>query len=1222
MNRNIAILSALLILTGCSNSDKTIPSESKIESTALGWTTVRDGLRAAPLASRSGGGNATRFTSLSVSETGLDFAHNWKPPADYKFEIYNSLPGGGVCIGDFDGDDFPDVYLTQTHVGSRLYKNLGEMRFKDVTELAGLTSVSTGQGASFVDIDNDSDLDLYVCNKDQPNQLFINNGDGTFTDEAASRGVDFVGNSVMMAFADYDHDGDLDGYLVTNRRDDSNLDIAQPEINEDGTYTIPEDSHEFVDVIVDREGKSRVIRAAQYDHLYQNNGDGTFTDISKTAGLVGNYWGLSAVWWDFDRDGWMDIYVSNDFYSPDQLYRNNGDGTFTDVAKTALPHTPWYSMGADVADINNDGWFDFIGSDMSGTNHYKQKASMGDMGATGWFLVHPTPRQYMRNALYLNTGTPRFMEIAQMAGVANTDWTWSLKFADFDEDGWTDLYVTNGMNRDWTNSDIRNASNAADSESERMRIWLESPQRRDANIAFKNVGGLRFEKVADRWGLADEKVSYGAALADLDRDGDLDIVVNNAEEVTSLYRNDTQDTHRILVRLQGKTANRHGIGAIVIVDGKQSRVVTTAQGYMASNETLIHFGLGSREALERLEVHWPGGQIQRYEDLPADHYYLVTENSNVTVPNSAREPIYKPSDVLAQATHRESPFNDYARQPLLPNQLSQLGPGLACGDVNGDGSVDIYLGGASGGSGKLLIRTDDQYAPASVDAFETDSECEDMGALFLDVDGDADLDLYVVSGGVECEPGDDVLRDRLYINDGKGEFVAAPDNTLPSLRDSGGSVSSADFDRDGDLDLFVGGRVIPGEYPLPPESRLLRNHDGKFTDVTDALAPGLRKSGLVTSSLWSDVDADGWLDLLITHEWGPIVLYRNQAGKLTNATAQAGLEERRGWYNSISNADVDRDGDMDYLVGNFGWNTKYHASVENPTLLYYGDFENAGRRRLVEAEFENETLFPVRGKSCSTNAMPFLGKKYTKFHDFAIASLQDIYTPDRLETSHRFEANTLDSGTLINDGSGKFTFIPFPTLAQAAPIFGIVSTESNGDGIPDVIVAQNFYGPQPETGRFDGGVSLVLTGNGDGSFNAMRPNLSGVVVPGDAKAACLADLNDNGHPELIITTNDGPCHTFTLGDKPQGFLKITLQGKAPNHHAIGSRLLVHYANGTVIAHEVTAGGGYLSQSTTTQFIDVYQQKVKRIDVIWPDGAKSSSEPVNGQSELTLAYPNR
>ena len=1208
------LVSSLLVgMVGCGTKQSPISSTThdatQYVPPALDWQDVGVGIRGAQLPKRAGGESDKRFDSLSVERTGLDFAHEWEPPADYKLKIYNSLPGGGVSIGDVDGDRLPDVYLTQPHVGSRLYRNLGEFRFEDVTESSGLGENPQGQGATLVDVDNDGDLDLFVCNSQRPNNLFINDGRGRFVDQAERAGLDFSGASVMVAFADYDRDGDLDAYLVTNRVDPAQP-VPGPKQMADGSFQIPEPHREFVDVIVDSDGRPRVVKAAQYDHLYRNNGDGTFSDVSDQAGLVGAYWGLSANWWDFDRDGLIDVYVSNDFYSPDQLYRNNGDGTFTDVAPSALPHTPWYSMGSDVADINNDGLFDLMASDMSGTSHYKQKASMGDMSTTSWFLTHPTPRQYMRNALYLNTGTSRFMEVAQQAGVANTDWTWSLKFADLDEDGWVDLYVTNGMNRDWTNSDLRNASNQAKTGEEKMRVWVESPQRRDPNLAFRNNRDLHFEVMDDSWGLGEERVSYGAAFGDLDCDGDLDLIVNNAEEAPSVYRNQSHGSHRIALKLEGTGNNRNGFGAVVSVktaDGQQWRQLTNSQGFMASNEPSIHFGLGDCPTIERLEVVWPDGRKQAYDNLPSDFVYVIRESDTTAVAEIESPPaLYQSSTALAGVRHEETPFNDFARQPLLPNQLSQLGPGMAWGDVDADGDADLYLSGASGQAGQLMI--DDGQGNFELRRevpWSLDSACEDMAPLFFDCDGDDDLDLYVVSGGVECEPGDEVLQDRLYLNDGNGNFTNAPDDCLPDIRESGSVVAAADFDRDGDLDLFVGGRVIPGQYPLSPRSVLLQNQGGRFADATDEMAPELSNIGLVTSAVWSDSNRDGWIDLLVTSEWGPVALLSNQNGKLVrNKTA---FVDKSGWHNSIIAVDVDRDGDQDYVVGNHGWNSKYHASTEKPTLLYYGDFEKSGRMRLVEAEYEDETLFPVRGKSCSTNAMPFLGDKFERFHDFAIASLDEIYTEKRISSAHRFAANSLTSGVWMNDGDDQFRFLPLPTLCQAAPIFGMVACDANGDAIPDLFVAQNFFGPQAETGRADGGVSLVLIGQGDGTFVTMSPRESGVVVSGDATAVCQVDLDADRVPELCVATNDGPLHVFRRqADRSGETATVELVGPAGNRAAIGARVEAQFANDQIQTAEIVAGGGYLSQSATgVSFGLDDSSELKAIRVFWPDGTTSS-----------------
>ncbi|MCA9212881.1 MAG: VCBS repeat-containing protein [Planctomycetales bacterium] len=1136
----LSLVSCFSFANGCHRSDNATSSVSRsigeqsngsaVSETPVNFqfTKLADGLMAAPLVERVGPSDAMKFKSLPPEKTGIDFAHNWTPPEGYQLEIYNSLPGGGVCIGDYDGDDLPDVFLSQANVGCKLYRNLGAMKFADVTGDVGIAVSDKARGASFIDVDNDGDLDLYVCNDDLPNQLFVNDGTGRFTDNATKAGVDFCGASVTATCADYDQDGDLDLYLVTNRKEPTH-EVAAPTVNADGSFYIAQADREYVDVIVDNDGKPRVIKAAQFDRLYRNRGDGTFEDVSGDAGLVGAYFGLSATWWDYNGDGWIDLYVSNDFYSPDQLYRNNGDGTFTDVAPEMFSHTPWYSMGTDAADINNDGLMDLMGSDMSGTNHYKQKASMGDMGTTGWFLVYPTPRQYMRNALYLNSGTSRFQEIAAMAGVSDTDWTWSLKFGDFDEDGWIDLFVTNGMNRDWTNSDLRNLSNAAETDDEKMKIWLDSAQRRDANLAFRNNRDLTFQTIGNEWGISEERVSYGAAIADLDRDGDLDVVVNNAEEAPSVYQNEAIGSHRTVIRLSGKSNNRFGVGSRIEIEteqGKQIRELTTAQGYMASNEPLVHFGLGSAAVISRLSVRWPNGTLQEFSDVPADQYLVISEQSTATREHvEPVKPTFRAIGALDGYKHEEIRFNDFARQPLLPNQHSQLGPMVACADVDNDGDTDVFVGGASGQPSALMINENGDFVIQKSLTWEADETCEDIGAAFLDADADGDMDLYVVSGGVECEPNDEVLQDRLYLNDGSGQFANKTSEWLPQLRESGSVVRPHDFDGDGDVDLFVGGRIIPGQYPLSPNSFLLRNEGGRFVDVTDELAPELRQVGMVTDACWADANGDATLDLLLAIEWSSPKIFSVADGRLTDATGES-LSKLTGWFHSIAAADVDGDGDTDIAVGNWGLNTKYHASVEKPALLYYGDFENEGRMRLVEAEYEDETLFPVRGKSCSTNAMPFLGNKFEKFHDFAVASLEDIYTENRLQTSHRFAATTLASGIFKNDGTGNFDFIPLPTIGQIAPIRGIAIGDFNGDQKLDLFLAENFYGPQPETGRADGGISQILLGNGDCTFHSLPPHESGIVVPGDATGVTQADLDGDGTLELIVPTNDGKIYTF------------------------------------------------------------------------------------------------
>ncbi|NNC86943.1 MAG: CRTAC1 family protein, partial [Akkermansiaceae bacterium] len=629
-------------------------------------------------------------------------------------------------------------------------------------------------------------------------------------------------------------------------------------------------------------------------------------------------------------------------------------------------------------------------------------------------------------------------------------------------------------------------------------------------------------------------------------------------------------------------------------------------------------------------VQWPGGGVQSYADFAADRLYTITQGWQDAGPAGSRPPaeqpplpLYGPSLATGDVIHRENAYDDFARQPLLPNKLSRLGPALAVGDVNGDGREDLFAGGAAGAPGRLFLNKSGRYVGVEGSPLEGDRAAEDMGALFLDADRDGDLDLYVAGGGYEFEEDADELRDRLYLNDGKGNFQQAPETALPEARDSGSCVVACDFDRDGDLDLFVGGRVIPGRYPLSPNSRLLRNDSTpgtvRFADVTDSLAPGLRESGLVTGALWSDADHDGWPDLLVAHEWGPIKVYRNAEGTLQDRTAESGTGELLGWWNGITGRDLDGDGDIDYVVTNFGLNTKYHATPGKPARLYYGDFDGSGKPRLVEAEYEGETLFPIRGKSCSTAAMPHLANKFGSFRAFAMAELQEIYTPQCLEDSHTFEAKVLESGVLLNDGAGHFRFQPLPRIAQISPAFGVKLTELNGDGHPDLYLVQNFFSPQIETGRMDGGVSQAFLGKGDGRFVPLEPSRSGLVVPGDAMSLVVTDLDGDRRPDFVVGINDDQALAFRQqGERHGGTVQVRLQGAPGNPTAVGARVGVVLEDGHRQTAEVYAGDGYLGQSSPVLTFGIPPgESLRQIDVRWPDGSESTSTPDPSQKIIEI-----
>ncbi len=1178
----------------------------------------------------------TLFEALGPEESGINVINPLEPEHPLSFLYHSGMSSGGVAIGDVDTDGKPDLCLATGPGRNYLYRQTGDLVFSDITADSGLdTGTETwSTGVSMVDIDNDGDLDIYVCNYAAPNFLYVNDGKGFFRESAKGFGLDVVDASLMGAFCDYDLDGDLDLFLLTNRwhdpdgfpkesparRDESGKPYILPSLQK--YYGIWEDGPNWAYEPI-----------GTPDRLFRNEGDGTFSDVTSDAGIEGQGDGLSATWWDYNSDGFPDIYVGNDFSIPDHLFHNNGDGTFQDVLAEVVPHSTWFSMGADVADLNNDGLLDFLIADMSSTTHFMEKTSMGAMSSKFHLVQRHRPPQYMRNALYLNTGTPRFMEIAYLAGLGRSDWTWAVKLADFDNDGWNDVFFSNGTARNTTDSDLKSPNSNEVVGFHMWDFYRNLPPRPETNLAFRNRGDLRFESSGPLWGLDHHGMSYATAYGDLDRDGDLDLVMANLDEPAIVYRNRSTDGNRLLISLRGDSSNRFGIGAKVrfqFIDGVQIRQLMPYTGFLSSNEPIIHFGLGTMKGVDRLVIEWPSGTIQHLEGIAGNRHYIIYESQNESTQlQGAESDSDAPKVRFAQTSatnrigYRERPYDDFARQPLLPNKLSQLGPGVAVGDVDADGVDEIYLSSPSGESG-ILFRRDERglYQFNTWDPFYRDRASEDMAPLFFDADADGDLDLYVVSGGVECEPEAEVLRDRLYLNDGFGFFSRAPEDAVPDLRDSGSVVAAGDYDRDGDLDLFVGGRVIPGNYPTPPRSRLLQNDAGFFSDATESAAPEILDTGMVTGALWTDVNADGWIDLMLTLEWGPVKLFVNREGVLADRTTPSGLSSRTGWWNSLAGADFDGDGDIDYVVTNVGLNTKYRASAEHPVLLYLADFEKTGIPKIVEAEFEEKTLYPVRGRSCSTNAIPSLAGKFKSYRAFARASLEEIYTPEVLKNSMRLAVNTLESGILINDGAGSFSFEPLPRIAQASPGFGVVASDFDGDRHCDVFIAQNFFGPQKETGRFDGGLSILLQGRGDGTFDPLSPRESGFVIPDDAKGAVLAEINGDSRPDLIVGANNAPLLAFENRSADRArFRRLSLAGNRGNPEAVGSRVAVTYNDGEVRVAEVYSGGGYLSQSTRDVFVGCGPDlEIVRIDVRWPDGNRTSVNPNPNSQNIKIRQP--
>ncbi|OWW24972.1 RNA-binding protein [Zobellia sp. OII3] len=1073
------------------------------------------------------------FREVPAELSGIEFVNRLEETLESNYYQYMyTYIGGGVAVGDVNNDGYDDIYFTSNSSDDKLYLNKGNLQFEDVTKAAGIEQrPGFNTGVTMVDINGDGLLDIYVSRggwKDEDgkfkNLLYINNGPSeggvvTFTEKAEELGLADPNRTIQATFFDFDKDNDLDVYISNTPDITSRSEIL--DLNK-----------------VQNDPKSLELKGS--DRLYENDGTGHFSDISKKAGLLYDIgFGLNPQVGDLNNDGWDDIYICNDFNVPDLVYVNNGDGTFTESRDKLFKHMSFNSMGSDMADMNNDGLLDVMTLDMNPQDYVRSKTTMAMTSISDFegMVENGYHYQYMHNMLQTNNGNGTFSEIGNMAGIANTDWSWALLSADFDLDGFNDIFVTNGVYRDVIDRDKNNEileilrrNKRKPTDEDFLKFAKMLPQQKLKNFFFRNKGDLTFEDTSETWVDSEASFSNGAAYADFDNDGDLDVVVNNINDTATLLENravDNSQKYYLELNLEAAGKNTFGIGAVVHLyfeDGtKQMRQVIPTRGFLSSVPNSLYFGLGNHQSVQRVKIIWPDRKVQELEDVQANQSLRVDYGMAQARSEEQDEAETLFSELAFGVRHTDPYYNDYKLQILLPHKLSQLGPALAKGDFNGDGQDDVFIGGGKGQPGQLLLGRSTSFKKISIPVLEEDKGYEDIGAAFFDADGDGDKDLYVVSGSYEFNENPRMLIDRLYLNDGSGNLTKALD-AIPEVGISGSIVLPSDYDGDGDIDLFIGGRLITGKYPYPASSLLLVNETGKFSIQNDDLAPEFRGLGLVTDAKWIDIDNDNDTDLVLTGEWMGIQVFLNTNNKLERSDAYPQLADAVGWWNEILIEDIDGDGDKDIVAGNLGLNSKFHASYEKPFEIYTSDFDMNGSEDVILAKEYQGKQVPVRGKSCMTQQLPHLAQKIPTYTDFASKDLKGI-VGEGLQTALHYKATEFRSGIFLNN-RGVFSFQPFVNQVQTAPINSILFEDFDGDGIGDLVLAGNNYQSEVETTRSDAGIGTFLKGNGKGTF-VLVPNLqSGFFADKDVRN--IAALNTKGSKFILVANNDGYHNLFKL----------------------------------------------------------------------------------------------